>query len=442
MAIWYIDSAAVGANDGTSWTDAFDDFKTGIEHASTAAGDTFYVASGSSDVVSGVDYTVTSKGLVSNPVTIISVDKSDNSYLAGGKLSHTSGLSDDLYLKGTALCFGLTIDSADDFYNFGWSFTDSALTCGKHTSANGTFCHGGDAERWPTRYLNCTLSEGVSGSYGFSRINSSSNGGNDGQDCIVIVEGGSFSNFARLVRCDFTNSIHLTVIGCDLTGLSSSVVSDIGSSVLLFRDCKIGAGHAFASVTPVDGGSLTFESCDNGDVGQYYKHQDRTGISEYDTAKSRSATDGATAFSTEVVTSSRASRTQPFHFKLATAYVDTANFTSTVTFTIHVAREDVATLFTNLETWIDVKYKDGDINALTVSKTTGPADVLTSSSTNLTSASGNWTGLGGTNQEMTIAKTITIGAAAGNIASGVVEVWLNVAKASQTLYACPRVDLT
>jgi predicted outer membrane repeat protein len=56
--VWYVNQAATGANDGSSWSDAFTDLQSALTHSSLAAGDEIWVAAGTYKPTGGTDRTV------------------------------------------------------------------------------------------------------------------------------------------------------------------------------------------------------------------------------------------------------------------------------------------------------------------------------------------------------------------------------------------------
>ena len=107
MATRYVDSAAAGANNGTSWTDAYTSLGSAVSGAS--AGDLILVDDGHSETLSA-SATYTSAGTVAAPVKIVSVDKTTdptNSYSAGATIQ-TNGTSLDVAFDGHFRIFGIT----------------------------------------------------------------------------------------------------------------------------------------------------------------------------------------------------------------------------------------------------------------------------------------------------------------------------------------------
>ena len=209
---------------------------------------------------------------------------------------------------------------------------------------------------------------------------------------------------------------------------------------------KIGTGFVGVSATDKyvlkDKGCI-FTSCDTGDGYYFYREEREFGVTTQDTTIYRTAGakyDGTNGFSSEMVGNSGGGYNLPLYHDLASQHVDTADHTTDITFTAHLAVDGSAVALNSDEFWIEVEYADGADNALGVIATT-KADPL-ATGTAPTTETVLWTGLSATNKQMSISKTITIGTTAGTIASGVVRVKAYLGKASQTVFVCPQVEIS
>lgn len=109
MATIYVDSAAGGANNGTSWADAY----TSIASTTgAAAGDTVLIDDGHSQTGALGTLNFASSTLA-NPVRILCVDKADDSLSTGAALTNNSGVAS---LQGHIVGHGLVVtQSANAF---------------------------------------------------------------------------------------------------------------------------------------------------------------------------------------------------------------------------------------------------------------------------------------------------------------------------------------
>lgn len=104
MATIYVDSAAGGSNDGTSWTNAY----TSIASATgVAAGDTILVDDGHSQTFTVTTTLNFSNATLANPVKIVCVDKADDS-LSSGAVVKSENTNRGLTLAGHLRCYGMT----------------------------------------------------------------------------------------------------------------------------------------------------------------------------------------------------------------------------------------------------------------------------------------------------------------------------------------------
>ena len=276
-----------------------------------------------------------------------------------------------------------------------------------------------------------------------------------GRGSIIHWRGGSLTadiTSTKLIQVDGQSGGEFLVEDVDLSVLSKDILdaalrtADDDVNVIL-RRCKISSGQVITtgSKTGFYATPATMESCDTGDGYHYYSYVWDNGEVSEDTAIYRtlgSTYDGTNGFSSELISTALASHSKPLVGAYTPFYVDvdTGDYTTDITFTAHFVVDGSATALNSDEVWLEVEYTDGLDNALGVVVTT-KADPL-ATGTAPTTETALWTGLGGTNIQMSVSKTITIGTTAGTIASGVVRARLCLGKASQTIYACQEMVLS
>jgi len=233
----------------------------------------------------------------------------------------------------------------------------------------------------------------------------------------------------------------------DFTG--STATSLFSGTIAGYINCKFirtlfnAATAITATLSAKDDSFVEFTSCGTADESEFYaRHTWLCDVSK-ETAiyRTAGAVDGAgSGFSSEGVTTASASFSDFASIPLGSQYIDAANFTTTVTVTVHFAVDGSIVALNSDEFWIDVEYADGADNALGVITSTKVEPLATGAAP--TTETSLWTGLGGTNKQMSISKTITIGTTAGTIASGLVRVTAYMSKASQAAFVCPQFELS
>lgn len=425
MSIIWVDSAATGAADGTSYTDAYTSLLAAA--AVDVSGDEIYVvsthvepsANRTFNFVDAAIITVNSSGVYTEPTA-------NNIPESGG----------DIILQGKMQIYGLWMSASDDFTPTGQiDYYGGQIECDRTLSG----------------FFNVTMP-----------------GVNDYLKChntIIDLNGGHF----RAVSVYGSAAFYGCTVNGSLSYLINHSVSSIRRARILFEDCDFSAHSATTVITGAIGDAVLYEfnrcqwptgvtivgtaivdpnsrvdayGCAFGDASQsIYLHcalgtvTDELGI--YRTA---GASNGDANTAMEAISSSAVGFGVPLAIPLGSQYIDTADYTTDVTFTVHFAVDGSTTALNSDEVWMEVEHVDGADNALGVLVDTKANPLATGTAP--TTETSLWTGLGGTNKQMSINKTITIGTTAGTIASGLVRVNVYLGKASQTVFVCPQVEVS
>jgi len=424
MATIWLDSAATGAEDGTSYADAV----TTISAANTLA-----VAT---DTINMVATHIDTAYLYKAGVRVVSVDSS-GVFTPSTIYNFSTATSADTSIVGPSEVHGIGISTGDDlFISAGGLFQQCLLQC--DSNASGFLSVGNvDSNDIGIRIVDSVID--LKGGYFTSSK----------QYNPLKIRGGSFISdniSSAIVLSSSMRSIGWEFSGVDLSGLLATnlIGGAIGcvGDVSLLR-CIIPAGVVLCAASISGAFELNLVSVDVGDGYHYFYNKNMYGELSEDTSIYR--TDGATynatnGFSIEAISNSASTGVYPYKISLASQYIDTADYTTDVTFTIHFAVDGSTTSLNSDEFWIEIEHVDGADNALGVLVDTKALPLATGTAP--TTETALWTGLSGTNKQMSISKTITIGTTAGTIASGLVRVNAYLGKASQTVFVCPQVEVS
>lgn len=145
-------------------------------------------------------------------------------------------------------------------------------------------------------------------------------------------------------------------------------------------------------------------------------------------------------FSSEMSSNSTCNYYKPLRYKLASFYIDTDDYTTTIDFKVHFARDGSSVAYLSDEFHIEADFNDGASDGFGASINDKPVPFATGSSP--TTETSLWTGLGGTNKQMSRTLTATIGASAGNIKTGVVTIYIAFGVSSDTVFVCNKVEVS
>ena len=429
MAIIWVDSAATGLADGTSYINAYTTLSAAL--VTSVARDLVYMvsthadAAGTFTVPDGVSvYSVTSAGVYQKSTTY-NVNNTNDITIIGNGAFYGVGFSanDDIWVNDAAKFYdcNMRVDATISGY---LALSSSVVGVGSREFYGGEIHLGGTGYvvRGGRYYLNYLL-DGVV-------INATTTG----PTYFCAINGARSLDIAiRNVNFD-TGSVQ--------TGLFNGNF-DVNGRIEVHR-CVIPAGFVIHNGTITeDAASIICTSMDVGDGYHYFYEKYWQGEISEDTAIYRTLGakyDVTNGFSAEMISNSEAAFQYPLRFNLASQYINTTDYTTDITFTAHFAVDGSAVALNDDEFWIEVEYADGADNALGVTADNRSNPLATGAAPTIETAL--WENLSATNIQMSVSKTITIGTTAGTIASGVVKVKAYLGKASQVVFVCPQFDIS
>lgn len=428
MTIHYVDSNASGANDGSSWTDAYADISTAC--ADTAVflnGDTLWLASDHYKDY-GASKTLTFPG----SHTIISVNSSTDAYVFGAK-EEVSTSGEDLTLTTTDIgileFIGITFTPEDRLaltkvfnkYIFEDCYLDiSSIT---HTS------------QIETEITNTQIN--MHNTFGYGQIFLGPN--------VLFMDNVTFTAVASQVRSLF----EVTSNGNATVNIKNSDLSIGDATEALFmsestsrtfqatlRKCKLYPGRdLYYSVSY--NSYVDAISCDTDDGYYRFNYECNNGEATEDTETYLDGTyDGSTGFSLMMNSNANSSITNPLRYKLIE--IPAEDLTSSVDVTVQFLQTSEAATPANLKNtdyWLEAVSSDSTDNALGIVTSSG-TDVLATGSDH-SSGTGTWT------KSATYINsqkdTITVPASFSN---DIIEIWVCLAKINTDVWNDPAVVIT
>lgn len=423
----YVDSNAAGANDGTSWTDAYTSIAstTGV-----AAGEEIWVASDHSQD-NGASLTLNwTNGTFANPVKILSINKTNDTLAAGAQIGTTVGA---LSLRGHIRASGIIWSSTTNFLINDLAHTQQHDDCTFKMLGNALISFGG-SNSGRTTLRNPTLdTSGASGALAMVGFQSLSQ---------TWIRGGSYLTRAAGQFSAFGNTLRGGVM--DIHGLSIGNVTNIaeGGGVLIgtltLRQCNFGTFTNLISAAASNVlGKLLIESCAVGTISVpplgLTRMENLYGVVASDLTRYRTggADDGeqANAYSWEMVSDADALEIySPLESPPMVRWVAAGSQTVTLYVASGVTLQDD-------EFWVEVSSPDeggtptaqGTLQSTRLAPRGTPANLTTDGTS-------TWNGTGvGTKQKIDVAINPAV--------AGPVVVRAFLAKASTTVYLDPKISI-
>lgn len=252
-----------------------------------------------------------------------------------------------------------------------------------------------------------------------------------------ILAGSALTNFLTFSR----DGASTLISGVDLSSLGSAtnLVGTTGAAgKAIFRNCKLPAswtGQLFGGTLLSTAFRVEMYNCDNADTNYRLWVQDYTGSIRSETVVVRTggASDGVTPLAWKMTTTADAE--YPV-FPLVSPEIVVWNDAvgSAKTLTVEVVTDNVT--LTDGECWLEVQYLGTSGVPLSLFASDAKADVLATAA-NQTTSSETWTTTGLTTpvkQKLSVTFTPQ--------EKGFIHAVVKLAKASTTVYVCPKADLT
>lgn len=440
MATYYVWSGATGANNGTSWTNAFTTLAPAVT-AATLDGDTILVHKTHSETLAA-DTTYTFAGSVS--VLCVDKDASDApatmgvSYWIGGDATNKSinffpAQYKPVYLRGLTLrTAGAVADSLTFHTTINGSqirVEDCYLWQGNTAAASGIFCGGTTAGRYSlTEFINCTFRFGNAGQGIIPRA---------GAD--LIIRGGAVSGDGAvpdvLIKPLTSMGQRAEIYGLNATamGTGRALLGDLSTANfydVIARQCVFGAGFSplvAQSVTTMTNAEVWLHDCKIGAKAGIFGYYNTFGALETDATVYRTA--GAAVQSWKITTTAQCSAIAPFVSPLVDWYNPG---TSSVTPRLEILRTDSASALTDAQVWGEFGVPTATVAGLPeFFKDRGAGSAQATGV-----GTGAWTGAGGTAWSGKVDTGEATTPVAGRVSARVV-----VAAPSQTLYIDPQIQV-
>lgn len=440
MATIYLRSSdGNDSDDGSTWALA----KATMQAALTAAGagGTVYMDDDHNESFSTA-VTITSPGTINNPTKVICVVTDTTTPVSnyGATANYQSTTSTDYFrFDGSAYYYGINFEPFDGvFFGDGeLNIFEKCLIYDPISDGSGSNIRG-DTDAATAVFIDTDLKDAslqsgvgvrVEWRGGSWLLNNGSPGHliyNAGEGGIIHIEG-----------------VDLSAWNGSLSLIQESLFESHINKVVSILNCKLPSG---VTITDTDQNFLSPDGFikvhASGNADEYYQFYEfnYAGTIEDSTAIDRvggETYDGTNLFSAKMTTNTQSEEYfLPLRFKLKSFPVDA---TSGATLKVHIAYDD-ATALNDDDIWIECKYHDSTDQALGKWERTKPATMITTPGrTPFTDVSGSetWNGTGAWTNEKneTIEATFTGG-------NGLVDVYVCLAKPSQTVYVCPKVEVS
>jgi hypothetical protein len=240
-----------------------------------------------------------------------------------------------------------------------------------------------------------------------------------------------------LFKTHTNNTVLLS--GLDLSAITGTILDNASAppANCKIANCKIASGVTFTQA-PLNqgGGPVDVIACDNGTKNYRNERHNYMGdlTTETTIVRTAGASDGTTAFSWKIITTANVKK-QVFPFETFEGAIWNDTTGSAKTLTVHFVTDNVT--LNDDEIWLEVEYPGSSATPVSYRLDDMAATILTTPAAQTSDSGEAWTTTGLT----TPVKQKTSATFTPQM-KGLVRWRLKFAKASTTVYVCPKADLT
>lgn len=363
MTIYYVDSAATGTNEGTSWTNAWTSLASAFTNVTTA-GDVIYIShTHNEQLAADTTYTVGANHVLETPLKIYSVNKTNDTYAVGAFIGHGTLNRSITWTNGSdyaaLMLYGITMQVAGNVID-SISFCAAGRMSMTLVDCKIYLINTATTSRIHQGYT----STGRGSSVAF--YNCDFRFGNTSQRILIRSSGAATYFYGCIVSSgsthpstlfDLTAGCFIVFEGCDLSNIGTLTgANQTEPEQIILRQCKLKSGVVLceSAASSLDLVSVAAYDCSSGDEQGYLHYGNSYGTVQIDTGIFCNDNIADTDLSWKIVSNQYACALFPFITPWISVY---HSGTTAITPYLEILRSGSATAFTDAEVWAEWLFK-------------------------------------------------------------------------------------